>query len=366
MPLLPQRISLTDQVVEVVRGGLGSARWTDRLPSEAGLCRELQVSRVTLRRALQQLIRENWIEAGGRGRHHRIVGKPPSSLVQTTRTVRILTPFNSAKLGSSDHSLLEALSGVLSAAGYRLETECHPQVFERCRPSKLARLDALPDTAAWALFFSTGEIQQWFVASGRPTVVAGRVHDDLPLSSIYPDSGAAARHAAGLLCSRGHRELVYLIANLTSLSDRLASETFVAEARGHGARVRIVNYEAGTGSAGRAMMNLLASRPRPTGFVTGASELAITVLCHLQASGIRIPAEASVISLWDDFSLSFTHPVVTRYRTDGKTLGHQIGRTLLDQLRHGSGKVRTVPVIPEYVAGESVGPGPPPKAKSNR
>lgn len=73
----------------------------------------------------------------------------------------------------------------------------------------------------------------------RPVVILGRCHENISLSSVYPDTEASARHAAGMLFSRGHREMIYLIAELTSLSDRRASEVFVAEARRLGAQARI-------------------------------------------------------------------------------------------------------------------------------
>lgn len=325
------------------------------MPSEAELCREFLISRMTLRKALAQLAAEHWIDLGGRGTFHRVRRRRQKQAVSTARTIRVLTPFSSAVMGSIDHELFEVLSEHVTKAGYLLQIEHHPNLFENFQPAKLARLDSLPDTAAWVLFYATESIQRWFAACGRPTVVAGQVHDALPLSGIYPDSGAAARHVAGLLCSRGHRELAYLIANLTSIGDRLASEVFVMEARRLGARARIVNYDAGDPSAGKAIMGLIASKPRPTGYVVGASELAITVLCHLQAAGLRVPADASVIALWDDFILNCTYPVIARYHTDGKLLGRHIGKTVMDLIRHGTGKVRSIPIMPEFVAGGSVG-----------
>jgi LacI family transcriptional regulator len=357
MAQLPHRISLHDQLVALLREGILASRWNDELPSEAELCREFHVSRMTLRKALAQLAVERWITLGGRGRFHGIYRKPLKREIATARTIRVLTPFSSAGVGSIDHVLFETLSERVTKTGFRLEIEHHPQLFKSFQASKLARLDALPDTAAWVLFYATEPIQRWFASRRRPTVVAGRVHDSLPLSNIYPDTLAAARHAAGLLCSRGHGDLVYLIANLTSLGDRLASEVFVAEAQRLGARARVVNYDAGDPSVGKAMMDMLASRPRPTGYVTGASEVAITVLCHLQSAGVRVPANASVIALWDDFILDCTYPVIARYHTDGRAFGRHIGRTLLDLIRHGTGKVRSIPIIPEFVAGGSVGSG---------
>ncbi len=310
---------------------------------------------MTLRKALAQLADERWITLGGRGRPHRIDRKPLKREISTARTIRILTPFSLVELCSTNYEILETLSERVTKAGYRIEIEHHPRVFETFQSSKLEHLDALPDTAAWVLFYATEAIERWFAASGRPTVLAGRSHDSLPLSSVFPDSPAAARHAAGLLCSRGHRDLVYLLANITSLNDRLASEMFVSEAKRLGARARIVSYDAGPQSAAKAVMDLIASRPRPTGYVVGASEVAVTVLCHLQATGVRVPAEASVISLWDDFVLDSTYPTIARYHSDGKMLGRHIGRVVLNIIRHGTCRIRTIPILPEYVPGNSVG-----------
>lgn len=360
MDNLPQRVLLSDQAATALRRGLSSARWEKQLPSESKLCQELQISRMTLRKALGQLVREGWIEPGGRGRRHRILSEHAETPVSSARTIRVLTPFKFPMMSSVAHALFETLSIVISAAGYRLEYEFHPKLFRKFQSADLARLDSQPDTAAWVPFYSTETIQRWFASCGRPTVVAGRVYNSIPLSSIFSDSLAMARHAAGLLWSRGHREVAYLIANVTSLNDRLAAEEFVAEASRLGARARIVSYEAATDSADRAVKDLMMSRPRVTAYVTGASELAITVLCYLQAAGIRVPSEASVISLWDDYTLSCTYPKIARYHTDGKVIGRQIGKTLLDLFRHGTGRIRTVSLMPKFIDGGTLGPGPHP------
>jgi DNA-binding LacI/PurR family transcriptional regulator len=314
---------------------------------------------MTLRKALAQLAAENQIALGGRGNPHRVLRrsrKKQSPALPTARTIRFLTPFGFAGWNTTSFELLETLSERVSAAGYRVEIEHHRAVFEKFQASKLARLDAQPDTAAWLLFYSTAPIQRWFAACGRPTVVVGRIHENLPLSCIYPDTEAAARHAAGRLHSCGHREMIYLIENLTSLGDRMASETFVAEARRLGATARIVTYEGDPPAIRKAVLDLMASRPRPSAFVSGSPGIAITILCHLLSAGIRVPAEAAVIALWDDVDLDVTYPTIARYRTDGKVMGRKIEATLMDLIRHGSGKIRAMPMVPEFVAGESLGP----------
>lgn len=353
----PIRTTLHHQLVAMLRQGIEDARWTGEMPSEAELCREFQISRMTLRKALAQLAAEEWIALGGRGSPHRVLRRPRKKkkpALPAARTIRVLTPFSFAGWNTTAYELLEALSERISTAGYRIEIEHHRGIFEKFQASGLARLDAKPDTAAWILFYATAPIQRWFATCGRPTIVVGRVYDELSLSCIYPDTAAAARHAAGRLYSCGHREMVYLIENLTSLGDRMASEVFVTEVRRLGAQARIVGYNGDPPSVRKAVLDLMATRPRPTAFFSGSPGIAITVLCNLLSAGIRVPAEAAVITLWDDVNLDVTAPTIARYRTDGKVMGRKLERALMDLVRHGPGKVRVMPMVPEFIAGESI------------
>jgi DNA-binding FadR family transcriptional regulator len=129
MAEIPRRISLQDQVVELMRSGILGSRWQGHLPPESELCHEFQVSRMTLRKALAQLASERWIELGGRGRFHRICRRPRKAAAAVGRTVRLLTPFSFAELSSSFHAIIKVITDRLAKNGYRLEIECHPGVF---------------------------------------------------------------------------------------------------------------------------------------------------------------------------------------------------------------------------------------------
>jgi len=358
MARIPQRNSLHDQLVELLREGIVATRWESELPSEAELCQEFQVSRMTLRKALAQLALERWITLGGRGKRHRIHHLPLKRKFSKARTIRILTPFDSVATGSIEHLVLKTFAERLAVSGYQLKTEWHPRLFETFQPSLLARLSAHPDTAGWVLHYATEPIQRWFAEHDQPVVILGRGHERISLSSVYPDTEASARHAAGMLYAKGHREMVYLIAELTSLNDRLASERFVNEARRLGARARIVTYKAEPEPTSRTIKDLLATKPRATGFLIGNTDVAITLLCHLQAAGIRVPGEMSLIANWDDHCLNCTFPIISRYHTGGQTLGTKLATVMLGLIRHGIGKIRSFPILPEYVAGGTVGPGP--------
>jgi hypothetical protein len=200
------RSSISDQVVAYLRRGLASGRWRMELPSEAELCRDIEVSRATLRKAIGQLVREKWLAPGGRGRHHRILRTGPASRVPKGHIIRILTPYSPAMLDGAHLVMCDSLRAGAGVAGYAVEYEYQPRLFSKRRPTGFACLEALPDTAGWVLLFSTHSLQRWFCLRGKPGVIVGPTYPDINLPSIQPDTEASARHAAGLFHARGHRK----------------------------------------------------------------------------------------------------------------------------------------------------------------
>ena len=71
MKKLPQRLSLVSQAADILREQLAAGLCGDILPGERALCARLQVSRPTLRAALETLRREGWLEVS-QGRRRRI------------------------------------------------------------------------------------------------------------------------------------------------------------------------------------------------------------------------------------------------------------------------------------------------------
>ena len=349
-----QRASLPDQAAARLKQGITAARWWRELPSEAELCRELHVSRDTVRKAIAQLVRERWITQGGRGCHHRIRKRAAARKLPAGAIVRVLTPFPLHGLGSVHHVVLDHLAERIGPAGLRIEFEHRPALFTRHHPAELKRLDTLPDSGAWLLFYATEPMQRWFAASGRPCMVIGRAHEGVALPCIYPDTQATARHAAGLFHQRGHRDLVFLIAELTSHGDRLGSAAFVEQAHRHGARAKVITHNGEPADLRRALAEILALRPRPTGFFSNCAEHCLTILGHIINAGLRVPADAAIIAGWDDEFLHYAVPVFARYRIDGAKMGRKAATMLLDLIRHGPGKIRSMKIVPEFVAGETI------------
>lgn len=267
----------------------------------------------------------------------------------------MLSPHSQFSLGSFLHGVLDTIVERLGAAGIRVEYEHRPRLFTRHSPGELARLTSLPDTAAWALLFATESMQRWYAERGVPCVVIGRAYPGVELPCVYPDTEAPARHAAGLFVQRGHLELVYFIAEQTSLNDRLGADAFAQEGMRLGANVRIITHPRSASALSRRILAVLAEEPRPTAFFSGCPEHCLTILCHLFNEGFRVPTDASIISGQEDEFLQFALPKFARYRSDGMKLGRKAATMLLNLIRHGRGSRRTISILPEFIPGGTLG-----------
>ena len=148
-----QRTSLPDQVAAIPRRGIAAARWSRELPSEAKLCRDPHVGRVTLRKAIAQVVRERWITLGGGGCHHRIRRKPKTSTASRGQVIRVLSPYSLSSIGAIHHVILDHVVERIAGTDYHIEYEHNPGLYQRHQPAKLRHLDSLSETADWLLFF---------------------------------------------------------------------------------------------------------------------------------------------------------------------------------------------------------------------
>jgi len=92
MPSLPKRLSLVAQTVDSLREGIQSGHWREFLPGERELCEALQVSRRTLRLALDELQRQGWLEVSSRQRRRIKARQVATSKTEGKRAIAVLAP----------------------------------------------------------------------------------------------------------------------------------------------------------------------------------------------------------------------------------------------------------------------------------
>ena len=358
---LPIRLSLVSQAANCIRQGLSAKRWQDVLPSETELCRELGVSRGTLRSALATLFEEGLLRAGGRGgRRHAIVargGKRRSALHRHSgKLVRVLSPHPLFIVTGHTLRIFHTLSTTLGRAGLSLEFEYHPGLWNLRRPDQtLRKITSQADTAGWVLYRSTEVVQQWFARSGIPTVVLGGLSPEIVLPHAEFDMVAASRHAAGIFAARGYRRMVFLTVNHAAVGDLASAGAFVAAAAAAGASAEVAHFDDTVADLCHVLDGLLAKRPAPSAFFVAFANHVYATIGHLARCGHRVPKGAAVISCRDTVLFAGSIPTIARYQMSAEQLGRGAARLMLQALNPATKSADKVIVMPEFVDGETAG-----------
>ncbi|MBK1833742.1 substrate-binding domain-containing protein [Roseibacillus ishigakijimensis] len=361
MSLRPVRANLVDQVVSCLRQRIDDGQWKKHLPSESELCKDLGVSRGTLRRALGTLFDEGVLVQGGRGAHHEVAANylPTQSKVTTVRKdlqlIRVLSPHPRFIIGGQTQVILQVVSEAVGRAGYHLEFDYHPGLWDLNSPaSNLSRITRCEKTAAWLLYRPNKQIQQWFSKCGIPAVAIGDVFPDVVLSHAGFDLPAACRHAVGLFSARGRKNLAFLTVTKSTAGDLACVDAFRKACMQAGLRPFCLEYEDTIESLCRVIDSLLEQNPRPDGYLVAFANHVPATIGHLNRRGCQVPQDAAVISRLDARLLAESIPSIARYEADEERLGRYLGRLLVQEIEsEHKGVPRSHWVMPEFVDGES-------------
>lgn len=355
----PVRLNLTEQCTAWLREKIRLGSWDANLPSEAELCRELGISRGTLRRSLSPLHQEGLIISSGRGRrlkiHSRHHSKPP--IKPHGRIIRVLSPQPRLILTAVTQGVFQTMSERIGRFGLNLEFEHHPGLWKLRRPAAfLRKITSQPDTAGWVLYRSTKEVQTWFAQSGLPTIVLGSVYPNIPLSHAEFDLVAASRHAAGVFAARKYKRMAFLLVNKATAGDLASAKAFVDAAHAAGGHADIAFYDDTVPGLCRALDGLMLGSPPPNAFFVAFPNHVPATIGHLQRRGFPVPKSVAVISRMDARLLAESIPTIARYTMDAEMLGRGATRLLRRAL---AADIQTTTgqsiVMPSFVDGETAG-----------
>jgi LacI family transcriptional regulator len=354
MAAIPQRTTLVLQVAEILRRGIEEGEWVAHLPGEVGLSEQLQVSRSTLRAALQILTREGRLRSS-QGRRRTVVKLAKAGGAgKLRRRVVLLSAVPLEQMGSFRILLVDILRGHLAKAGVELEVHAHQAGFGRRPERALRQLAEEKRAAAWVLFSATAAMQRWFTAEGLPCIIAGSRHADVMLPMVEVDYRAIGQHAAWQFLSRNHRRLVLLTPKLRMAGDELTAAGFrEACAQVKNSEARVAEHDGTTAGVIR-QINSLLGKNAPTGVLVAAVPHALTVFTHLAKIGVRVPRDMSIILRDSDPLLEHVVPELTRYVMDAGTFGAQLARAVVKLLREGPQAVKDRHLVPEFIRGETL------------
>ena len=144
------------------------------------------------------------------------------------------------------------------------------------------------------------------------------------MSHVLIDYANGIRQAVDHVVALGHRRVAFITGPLDLHSARTRRQAFVDGMRAHGLRVepKLIKEATHTAEGGqRAMAALLRAGKAPTAVICSNDWTAIGALHAIDAAGIRVPADVSVVG-FDDIPLaSYMSPPLTSVRMSARDVG---------------------------------------------
>ncbi|MGN0854563.1 MAG: substrate-binding domain-containing protein [Kiritimatiellia bacterium] len=316
------------RLTAVLRARLADSRPGDALGTEVALAQEFGVSRMTARKAVEVLVAEGLVvRRAGVGLFVREPEKGPKG-------VRFLA---GNLLWDSAIRVAAAFRHEAEAAG--LEVEMRDAGGDAVRLK--AELAALPSAGvSGAVVFSIHEpaltaAMSGLAASGFPLVVVDEAFAAKSgVIGVVSDNAVGGRLAAERLLHAGCRELAFIgDYEADTVRTRWAGFRQFAEEQG----VRPVRIELNaadrlgdwTHAIHESTRRLLKRKVRPTGLFCSCDAVARHVLRALEAHGVNVPRDMSLIGFDDDPIAEWTSPALTTVRQDFAALGTVAAQALV-------------------------------------
>jgi DNA-binding LacI/PurR family transcriptional regulator len=168
--------------------------------------------------------------------------------------------------------------------------------------------------------------------AGLPAVAIGQPRPDMTFPSVTPSPNVLAE-AVGMLAAHGHRQLAYVSDPREFTHSDIRRQQIQKAARALSLpRVRTRTAARTPQSAADATNALLATTPRPTAILYADDWLAMWGMDAIQASGLRIPRDVSVIGYDDVPPAARARPALTTVHVDVAELAGTAATMLLDLL----------------------------------
>ena len=344
-------ISLHVQLHNQLRRLIVSGRWHDgeRIPTETQLARHLDISRTTVRIALQRLEVEGMIKrAAGRGTF--VTWQPQDQ--SNSRSIGYLTH----SFHNEIHSLLlNSAQTELRSAGYQVIFSNAADLADETAILQQLLEEGVAGLIIWA---SANPAEETLVtlreyrARRIPIVFIDRILDGIEADYVASDNFAGAYDVVSHLIDLGHRHIVQLMPNLTGL--RPVDERhrgYIAAIHDHDLRAyapwklnppeRQEFHETDiytlVGEESQQIIEQVVEymsgvEQKPTAIFCINDILAIITISALRKIGYRIPEDVSVVG-FDDISMASHISVpLTTVSQNAFELGNVASRLLLERL----------------------------------
>ncbi|MPZ98006.1 MAG: LacI family DNA-binding transcriptional regulator [Dehalococcoidia bacterium] len=178
---------------------------------------------------------------------------------------------------------------------------------------------------------------------------------DLPLVTNGP--GAAIAQAVARLAELGHRSLAYLATPVEMRDNRTTHLREESAKYGIEFAMHPLLDDRDHASIGPVVHDVMSARHRPTGLFIRYRHVP-GLLQALNAGGLEIPRDVSLVSFGDAEWLQSTRPPIATINVDGQELGRAAGRAVVEWIKGTAPPAVIQPSSAYWVDRASVGPAP--------
>jgi len=301
------------------------------LPTRDELATQYQTARATVNRALQELAREGLIVAGS--------GRRTFVTSPTTRTVGAITvvwnwPEDQARAGKDYLDLL--FGGIRQACGeFMLEVNY--------RSSATSFAEALQGSGGQGLLVIRPDYSDCLAlerlrAAGIAVVAVPGILDDSQVPSVSADNIQGMQQAIEHLVGLGHRDIAFVSLTATVPDHFERVQAFTYWMGRHDLPILpnrlCLAHEMRVDAFPRHVQGWLTERARlPTALIAGDFLILLAVLRQLNALGVRVPHDVSVMSFDDPVAAAHLTPALTVVRQDVTRLGYRAVERLIALIR---------------------------------
>jgi LacI family transcriptional regulator len=352
-PSIPKRLTLVDEVTDILRTGLREGRWKGFLPGERLLSSELRVSRPTVRNAVELLVAEGWVT--NQGRFRRKILRAPEALPESNAVV-LLSPVPIERM--EPHLLLRVdyIRGALAAENLNLSVVHGSRYFSQQPETALEELVRERPGAVWLLNRSNEQMQRWFDARGLAVLIMGSEFPGVELCSLDYELAAVCRHAVGLFAARGHERIGFLINKPLCAGDQASEEAFREECASKGRKICpvLLSHDGSNAGICAVLDRALRTSDLPNAMLVSHAGSCVTMVSHLALKRKHVGRDYGFISREDDPLLEFLEPAVARYRYEPDVYSRKV-LDLVAKLSHGRRIARRhIRLMPDFVEGNSM------------
>lgn len=349
----PKYELVKDYILDLIGGS--QFRPHDRIPSESELTEALDVSSITVRKALSDLVNEGLIYRI-RGKGSFVADKKNDALSPMSRLVAFIISGTEI-YDSSYMKIIKGIQSQLAARNYRLVIEFiennvsqENELISKINPSDYSGLliySSDPNAAKpYLRLLKNGKM---------PFVMLDRFPNGMPVNCIVCNNQDGAYEATDYLLSLGHRHIGFAVYDfhLSSEVDRfngyrnaLADSGVVEDPSIHFLE-KDLDYS--------ALLSRIRQRELTALFCVNDRK-ALEAVEQLTALGVRIPEDISVMG-FDDFAGSkFSKVPLSTVKQDFDALGSESAKLLIDLMEGNAIGSKKIMLPTSLVIRESTAP----------